>query len=297
MGSRFILLFPAVILILLTGCDRESEPIPSYIRIDSVSINTLAGQGNNIHEISALNVYVDEQFMGVFEIPCTIPVLFTGKHKLSIIPAVRLNGATNQHVVHRLFQRSDTTLDLTEGKITQAGNLILKYKTNIEFPWTEDFEDENSSLVRLFSGPGDTSYITTQPFSLNGRYAGNTRCMKVVIAGADTAKTIDMASFKYFGNLPFMGTDIMFEFDIKSSVPAQVAMVRKNNANGTQYLPYVYIFETGGKWKRFYINLIYELYDQPADTEIQLLISPIKSEEIKTTQEIFIDNIRFSYPK
>jgi hypothetical protein len=117
-----------------------------------------------------------------------------------------------------------------------------------------------------------------------------------VISAADTVKTIDMASFKYFGSLPFMGTDIMFEFDIKSAIPVQMAMVKKNSS-GQIYLPYVYIFETGDKWKRFYINLIYELYNQPADTEIKLLLSPIKTEEIKTEQEIFIDNIRFYYPE
>jgi hypothetical protein len=296
MGFRLFLPVIAAVLLIMQGCDRESEPIPSYIRIDSVSVNTLVGQGNPIHEISALNIYIDEQFIGVFEIPCTVPVLFAGKHKLSVIPSVRINGAVNQHVVHRLFKRTDTTIDLIEGKVTSAGNITLQYKDNVEFPWLEDFEDGNSELVRLFSSKGDTSYITTDAFSLNGRYEGNTRCMKVVIAAADTAKTIDMASFKYFGNLPYFGTDIMFEFDIKSPVPAQVAMIRKNS-NGQIYLPYVYLFETGGKWKRFYINLIYELYNQPADTEIKLLISPIKPEELKTEQIILIDNIRLSYPK
>jgi hypothetical protein len=296
MGFRVFIPALLAALTFLSGCDRETEPIPSYIRIDSVSVKTLAGQGNPIHEISALNVFIDEQFIGVYEIPCTLPVLFTGKHKLSVIPSVRINGVVNQHVVHRLFKRADTTIDLMEGKITAAGNIILQYKDNIEFPWVEDFEDGNSELVRLYSAKGDTSYITTEAFSLNGRYEGNTRCMKVVIAAADTAKTVDMASFKYFGNLPFMGTDIMLEFDIKTPVPVQVAMIRKNSS-GKLYLPYVYLFETGGKWKRFYINLIYELYNQPADTEIQLLISPIKTEEIKTEQIILIDNIRFSYPK
>jgi hypothetical protein len=296
MGFRVFIPALLAALIFVSGCDRETEPIPSYIRIDSVSVKTLAGQGNPIHEISALNVYIDEQFIGVYEIPCTLPVLFTGKHKLSVIPSVRINGVVNQHVVHRLFKRADTTIDLMEGKITTAGNIMLQYKDNIEFPWVEDFEDGNSELVRLYSAKGDTSYITTEAFSLNGRYEGNTRCMKVVIAAADTAKTVDMASFKYFGNLPFMGTDIMLEFDIKTPVPVQVAMIRKNSS-GKLYLPYVYLFETGGKWKRFYINLIYELYNQPADTEIQLLISPIKTEEIKTEQIILIDNIRFSYPK
>lgn len=296
MGSlRFQTALLAIICIF-AGCDRETEPVPSYIRIDSVNVYANASQGNDIHDISAVNVYVDEQFLGLFEIPSTIPVLFTGKRKLSVIPSVRLNGSSNQHVIHRLFNRTDTVIDLTAGNITALGNLTFTYKNNAEFPWLEDFEDNNSSLVRLFSSAGDTSYIVTEPFSLKGRFKSNTKCMKVVMSAADTAKTIDMASFKYFGNLPFMGTDIMFEFDIKTPIPVQMAMIRKNSS-GKIYLPYVYIFETGGEWKRFYINLIYELYNQPADTEVQLMISPMKPAEIKNGQEIFIDNIRFSYPK
>lgn len=296
MGFRILLPALVAFLFVIAGCDKVAEPIPSYIRIDSVNVSTTPAQGNNIQEISAVNVYVDEQFIGLFEIPCTIPVLFSGKHKLSVIPSVRLNGALNQHVINRLFNRTDTTLNLQQGKIINAGNVTLTYKSNIEFAWLEDFEDNNSSLIRLFSGAGDTSYIVSEPFSLKGRYAGSTRCMKVVISAADTAKTVDMASFKYFGNLPLMGSDIIFEFDIKTPVPVQMAMVRKNSS-GKQYLPYVYIFETGGEWKRFYINLIYELYNQPGDTEIQLMISPIKPAELKNSQEIFIDNLRFSYPK
>lgn len=296
MGYRVFLPLLLTMFALVSGCDKENEPIPSYIKIDSVTVITNPAQGNNIHEISAVNVYIDEQFIGLFEIPCTIPVLFSGRHKLSIIPSVRLNGALNQHVIHRLFNRSDTTIDLTEGKITETANINLTYKTNTEFAWLEDFEDNNSSLIRLFFGVGDTSYITTESFSLKGRYSGHTRCMKVVIGAADTAKTIDMASFKYFGNLPLMGTDIILEFDIKTPVPVQMGMIRKNSS-GKLYLPYVYIFETGGNWKRFYINLIYELYNQPGETEVQLMISPMKPEELKTAQEIFIDNIRFSYPK
>ncbi|MEY4002242.1 MAG: hypothetical protein RIT07_284 [Bacteroidota bacterium] len=296
MGFRVLITVVFAALAILTGCDRESESIPSYIRIDSVSVNALTGQGNSIHEISALNLYIDEQFIGVYEIPCTLPVLFTGKHKLSAIPSVRLNGIVNQHVVHRLFKRADTTIELMEGKVTSAGNITFQFKDNTAFPWTEDFEDGNSELVRLYSAQGDTSFIATEAFSLNGRFAGNTRCMKVIIAAADTAKTVDMASFKFFGNLPFLGTDIMLEFDIKTPIPVQVAMIRKNS-NGTLYLPYLYLFETDGKWKRFYVNLIYELYNQPADTEIKLLISPIKTEDTKSEQTVLIDNIRFSYPK
>ena len=296
MRIRNVYIVIATFLLLLSACKGKEEAIPAYIRIDSLAVNVTPEQGSEIHEIAAVNVYVDEQYLGLFEIPCTIPALYSGSHKLTLIPSVRLNGANNQYYTYRHLKNKDTTIFLTPGKITQTSTLAFSYKSNTEFAWVEDFEDNNSSLIRLFSSKGDTSFISNEDYSLNGHFARKTPCLKVVMSAADSAKTIDMASFKYFSGLPMNGSDLMFEFDVKSPLPLQMAMIRKNSS-GKQYLPYVYIFETGGKWKRFYINLIYELYNQPADTEIQLLLSPMKDPGLSGKQEIFFDNIRFSYLK
>lgn len=281
---------------LLAACKGTNEKTPAYLRLDSVLLAPGLSQGSAVHEISAINVYVGGEFIGLFEIPCTIPVLQEGSRSVILIPSVRLNGSRNQFSVLRTMKSFDTSLNFTPGSITQAGTPVFRFKTNTEFTWVEDFEDNNSSLIELLSGPGDTAFISAENFVLNGKFRGQTKCMKVQMAAADTAKIIDMASFKSFTGFPTDGSDIMLEFDVKSPLPVQVALIRKNT-NGKQYLPYVYIVPTNGEWKRFYINLIYELYNQPAGTEVQLLFSPSKAAGVTGMQEILFDNFRLTHLK
>lgn len=294
-GPVKFLIIP-VLMLFLCGCEGKEESIPAYLRIDSVSLLTSGIQGSNVHEISTLHVYANGTYLGQFEIPCSVPVLQEGPCEFIMIPAARLNGSRNQYAILRNLQSFDTFINLQPGKVALAGNPSFRFKSNTEFMWVEDFEDNNSSMIELISGPGDTAYITSEPFSLNGHFGGTTKCMKVVMAAADTAKIIDMASFKYFSGFPTDGADVMLEFDVKSPLPVQVALIIKNSS-GRNYRPYVYIVPTEGRWKRFYINLYYELYNQPAGTEVQLLFSPQKFAGIPGTQEIFFDNIRVSHLK
>lgn len=296
MRSAASFLLFSLLALFLSGCEGKDEPIPAYLRIDSLALLTSAGQGSQVHEISTLHVYANGNYLGQFEIPCSVPVLAEGPCEFIMIPAARLNGSRNQYAILRNLQSFDTTISLKPGQVSSAGTPSFRFKSNTEFMWVEDFEDNNSSLIELFSSPGDTSYITTEPFRLNGNFAGNTKCMKVVMSPADTAKIIDMASFRYFSNFPTDGSDVMLEFDVKSPLPVQVALIIKNSS-GRNYRPYVYIVPTEGKWKRFYINLYYELYNQPPGTEAQLLFSPQKVAGIQGTQEIFFDNIRVSHLK
>lgn len=281
------------ILFILSGCDKTVEPIPAYLIIDSFALKPLAGQGNSIHEITAVKLYVGSDFLGQFEIPCTIPVLQKGNLKVSMIPSVRLNGSKSQYISLNTLAVFDTNYTFNPGEITHAGTPAFRFKSNANILWTEDFEGPNSTLVRLFSGKTDTSFISTESFSLNGHFSGNSRCMKVLITDADTAKLVDMGSFGFFSSVPTDGTDVILEFDIKSTLPVQMAIIRKNS-NGRQYLPYVFILPTGQIWKRFYINLVYELINQPPATDIQILITPQKLAEVRSDQTMFIDNIRLS---
>jgi len=286
----------AILLFALSGCDKTAEPIPAYLRIDSIALKTAVGQGNVIHEISAIKLYVGSDFLGQFEIPCTIPVLQEGNLKVSMIASVRLNGSKSQYISLNTLSVFDTSLNFKAGSITQAGIPLFKFKSNANVIWQEDFEGPNSTLIRLFSGKTDTSFINTESFNLNGHFGGNTRCMKVFITDADTAKVIDMASFGFFSSIPTDGSDVILEFDVNSSLPVQMALIRRNS-NGTQYLPYVFILPTENKWKRFYINLVYELINQPSNTDIQILLSPQKLAETRGNQTALFDNIRLTYLK
>jgi hypothetical protein len=112
----------------------------------------------------------------------------------------------------------------------------------------------------------------------------------------DTAKFFDAGSFLEFSDLPTNGSAVFFEFDIKTDLPVQLAMRRKN-PSVTELVPYMVINPTGGKWKRFYVNLVYELANQPAGTSVRLFFDVNKPANSVAGREILFDNLRLSYLK
>lgn len=287
--------FLGILMMLLSGCEGKDERIPAYIQIDSAVLSVSPAQGSAVHEIAAVQVYVNTEYLGTFEMPCKVPVLYEGKCNFALIPCVRFNASRSKYDIYRNLAIFDTSIMLTPGKISLSPLPVFKFKSNAAMVWVEDFEDNNSSLINLFSADDDTSYVVQdQLFDLNQRFSGKTRCLKAIIKGADTQRIMDLASFKTFRGLPVDGTDVNLEFDINSPIPVQVAMIRTTNAS-KQYVPYVLLNPTDNKWKHFNINLVFELANQPADLDIQILISPTKPAGLLQDQTILIDNIRLSH--
>src|ERR1041384_467574 len=108
-------LFLFFITIALSSCHfmDTTGDAPSYIRINRFSLTTSSGQGSNSQKIVDAWVYVDQEMIGVFELPVTIPVLKAGTHLLEIKPGV-LNSGSNQlriqYPFYTLYKNATFTL-------------------------------------------------------------------------------------------------------------------------------------------------------------------------------------------
>lgn len=283
----------SLLFAFLLGCKGKDEQIPAYIQIDSLVLNPSGTNPNAPHQLEMVQCYVDGNLIGSFHIPATIPVLYAGKHTVSLIPGFRLNGSSNQFVSYLMLNPMDSVLSLTPGKKTNFKNPVFTYKPTTTIAWDEDFEDNSSSLIPVSVPKGDTSLISTSDFSLNNRFRKNTNVYKVILNAADTLKYADIGSFTSFDNLPNDGRDIVLEFDIKSDIPVQLAL-RRTTPSKTEYVPYLYMYATKGEWKRFYVNLVYETAAQPAGSKYQILFSADKPAS-GSPSEILFDNIRITF--
>lgn len=295
MIKALCLCFAACLLfIFLPSCKGKDEPIPSYIQIDSVSVSASGLQGNKIQQISALQVFVDGDLLGIFEIPAVIPAHYTGKHTISLIAVTFLNGSSSQRAVYRPLLIADTTATLTSGSITKFNFAVFKYRPATQFLWTEDFEDANSSVVLKNTEPGDSQLIKTVPFDLKGKFMGNTKALEIQLKGSDTSKYIDVISFNTFAGLPITGTDINLEFDILSPVNVQVALDRISGSVH-EYVPFLFLNSTDSKWKRFYLNLVPEIASQPNSNTYKIYFTIYRPSSANGDVKIYLDNIRFCY--
>ena len=77
---------------MLMSCEQETQEIPSYIKINEYSLYTTARQGSNSENISDIWLYADDQLIGTFELPATIPILLEGETTLKIFSGKKDKG-------------------------------------------------------------------------------------------------------------------------------------------------------------------------------------------------------------
>ena len=290
-------LFIPFFYLVLTALSCKVEPsfIPSYIEIKDVHVEASSIKGNSIHDIKAVQVYVNSQTVGTFEIPCKFPIDAEGLVRIQIVPFVKNNGNSQTLVPYKSLEILSDTLQVTREKTTNWSPLF-SYRSNVEIVWQEDFEDSSSTLVPIRKDALDRAQIERRPFDLNMRFSKPSLVFVSEFTDIDSFRSMDLAYFQRISNLPADGRDVVLEFDINTALPVLVA-IRRFGSSKIEYIPYVTVNPTNNTWKRFYLNLIYEVQGQPANTQYEIFFSADKPLNYAGSREFLIDNLRLSYLK
>jgi hypothetical protein len=157
--KHFILLFCSALL--FSACVKNNEK-PVWISIDhwvlDPSDNPVDDMGQLTQNFSEVWIYVDNKIIGVFELPCKVPVLVSGNKKLQLYPAIRNNGIAATKKVYPFCKPVETTMEFVPGQ-TYTFTPHTKYYDNVRC-WKEDFStnsfevatDENYSTAAIQLG-------------------------------------------------------------------------------------------------------------------------------------------------
>jgi len=289
-----IAIISLLVFITFEGCHTEKNFIPSYLKIDSLNVDASSIGGNNVQQITTFQLYQNKQFLGTYPVPSQIPLDAEGKNNFIFAPYVKLNGSSQTYGNYLVLSSLDTFITLSRNNTTNFTPKLV-YRNKAKILWQEDFQNNTSTLIPISLKKGDTTEIVSRPFVLNNRFSGNTKCFAATFENIDSFKSMDLGCFDVFKNLPLDGVSVYFEFDVKTDLPIQVALKRNSPTNGNEYVPYLVINPTGSVWKRFYIDLIYDIQGQAAGTTFQIIYSIDKSASFSGSHEILFDNIRLSH--
>lgn len=292
-GNSRILIFIFFLVLSALSCKVDPSFIPSYIEIKDVRVDAASIDGNSIHDIRAVQVYVNNQTVGTFEIPCKFPIDAEGLIRIQIVPFVKNNGNSQTLVPYKSLDILTDTLQVQREK-TSTWSPLFRYRSNVEIVWQEDFEDSSSTLVPIRKDTLDRTQIELRPYDLNTRFSKPSLVFVSEFTDVDSFRSMDLAYFQRISNLPADGRDVVLEFDINTALPVLLA-IRRFGSSKDGYLPYVTVNPTNGTWKRFYLNLIYEVQGQPANTQYEIFFSADKPENHLGSREFLIDNLRLSY--
>ncbi|MDO9512136.1 MAG: hypothetical protein Q7J34_10280 [Bacteroidales bacterium] len=289
--------FPLLLMFALSSifvaCDdfEGEQTIPAYLAIDSISVKINSGyEGSASHAITDAWVYIDDQLIGAFELPALFPVLYTGKHTVTIRPGIKMNGMVEFRTYYPFFSKIEQEVDFTPELIshlkgTQSGNKIVhfvSYNAGTKFAWAENFEDLS---ITLDSTSKSTLFFELTPTgsesTFEGLHSGR------VILDSDSA-VFEVATSEEMA-LPQQGSPVMFELDYKNTNTFTVGIYAIMSDKVVQQP--VLVLNPTNKWKKVYINLSPTVSSYTSAIKYKIFIGATLDNGL-ANGEILLDNLK-----
>ncbi len=282
--------FFLLIFILITGlwsCEviDPDDPVPSYIYIEDISLNTLAGQGTSAQSFSDAWVYLDDELIGAFELPAMVPLIAEGKHEVSIKPGVILNGISSTRAAYPFTGFFRKEVDLIKEEIDTL-NVNTSYYDNVTFPWTakgqEDFEQ--GGIAMDSTADSDAMIIRQSNEVFEGSYSG-------LIQLDSVGSVFEIQSTENF-NYPGATAPVFLEMHYKNNNRFVVGVKLYYYTGKIKTNPIV-VLNPSDNWNKLYLNLTPTLTrENPALQHYKIYFSGNINEDDVSSASIYLDNLK-----
>lgn len=294
--SRKINKLGIVILVLstftLNSCYKFSgdQTIPSYLRIDSIGLNTdYFTEGSNTHNITDAWVYIDDNLIGVFELPAVVPILKSGPQNLDIRAGIKLNGISSTRVPYPFYKPiTNEEFNLYPDSVIDMGVINTRYESDVVFAWMEDFEDSGITLEEISTS--DTAIKRTSqndPNALIDEYSLHSGVVNLT----EDKPVWSSASISSFP-ITSQGSSVLLELDFKTDNYFSVGLLILEY-NTFIKIPLV-IANHSNTWRKIYINLGPNISLHPQGDYFKVVFES-EIENDKTRADIYLDNIKLLY--
>ena len=284
-----------VSLIVIFGCIGLScntinpvEPTPTYIHIDSFAFkdnpHVIPPKLSLSHQINSVFAYYNNNPIGIFDLPVTIPVIATGAGKLSLFPSIPIDGLNNFLSAYPFYAPD------TFSFVAQPGTVIHRIPVTEYFDSTKHFLDysfETASGIyfNLLNGSVPISTTTNSAEVFEGTGSGK---IYLSLPSDTLSECISASNF----NVP-TGVDAYIELNYKNTVPFYVGL--KSGLNGTttytqQYLSGIY---PSDHWQKFYLAIKDFVGQYPGDYYTLYIKTYLPSGTSNGT--VLLDNVQLVY--
>ncbi len=249
------------------------EKTPTYITIDSFSFDTLPNTGTGSQKITSAFVFYNNNSVGTFELPATIPILADAPGKLFIAPGVTYSGLNNYQFQYPYFRFDTTSI---EPGINKTFNPTTSYySTALPNFLMEDFELGNTFIQK--SGDTTLSRVNDPNLVFEGSGAG----YLYLKAPQHFAESIMSQTFR-------AQADAYIELNYKCSIPFDVGLfaISQNGQDGGFYFSG---FKPRDTWNKVYIGTQDFINTYP-NREYRIMISAALGGE--ASGYVSIDNIK-----
>ncbi len=273
------------LFILVSSCVKNN-PDPSWLEVNEWQLNSniaLSGlEGELTERITNAKVYIDDELIGIFEVPFRIPILNAGSVNVKVYPVVINNGISATKKVYPFLNYYEIDAELIQNE-SLVINPVTDYKSFTNF-WIEDFEDINNAIESDGSSLATLQLSNENLSSFNGNFCG-----KVVLNENDTtwvANTTEQLAIQK-GTECYLEIDYLITNDLYTGLLYVTPDATINNVNirlnGQE--------PENAVWKKIYIELKELISSSPNNSQFLQTFSAFLDED-QTEGLIYIDNIK-----
>jgi hypothetical protein len=272
-------------VLLLTGCVKNN-PDPAWLEVTEWTLlenqDLINIEGELSHNFSDAWVYVNDQIIGVFEVPFKIPILKSGTCNIKLYPTIRVNGIAATKKIYPFVDKYEINAELIQNK-TLTINPVTKYNSYSKF-WIEDFED---AAIKINTDPtsADTMIVGTDPLIMKWNRYGITT-LDAVDTNWVAYTTQELALPK--GQEVFMEIDYYNTNAVVTGVIALSSSAAPKNNENIQLNKQA---PSSVKWKKMYIDLK-EIVSNSSGANSFLMSFQAKLDEGDSDGFIVLDNIK-----
>ena len=237
-------------IVLLPACDliNPDEKIPAYLYVGlfEVADNPNVAEGSLDQQITNAQVYVGNEYLGLFTLPTVVPVLQEGTQTVYLDPVVKENGRTFSLNIYPFYQRVEYQLDLVPAQ-TDSLYPVTAYTDETVFGFIENFELGSS----IFEVERDGNENTFMDVSTEVVYEGN-RSGWIFLDEDNILVDVGTAEDQLFELAA--ANDVWLEMNVRSDVDVFVGLVGYDNVGNTAS-EFEWGALAGEEWRKLYFNL------------------------------------------
>lgn len=269
------------VISILYGCNiiNPSEDIPSYIDVDSFSLNITdpLTQGSFSSKIVDVWAFVDNDLIGIFELPTRIQVLKEGEHQLLLSAGIIENGIASIRNTYPFYEPYTATITLQSLSSSMVAP-VISYRANTQFTFMENFEGAGLKFEKI-NGAIDIKKTNSEVFE--GLSAGE-------ISLTVTDSFSEIASSQEF-LLPNNNNPAFLELNYKCNIEFAVGLMDAVTLTKV----YIVVINPKNSWNKMYVNLTPTVKLFSA-SKYKLIFNVVASDQTATSS-VYIDNIKVLY--
>lgn len=279
-----------ILLAFLASCEiiNPAESIPAYVYIPKINFDAQTGQGTDSVEITDAWVFVNDDQIGVFELPAMVPILNKGINRLTISPGIILNKIANSRGINPFYKSFDMAIDFQPQNI----DTIIptsSFQDFTTFAWLEDFELAGHTL--------DSAVVSTSNFF---KVDADSEPQNVYEGDKSIGFMVSPDQSRFTGQtsqgfvLPQNRRAVLLEMHYKSDYIFSVNLLIQTTDNSIINQSHLTLRKTDGEWKKAYVNFTNKLNNYEAGTRIWVVFDCLFTEN-QGSGNVYMDNFKLTY--